>query len=383
MAADRGERAGRGRRLSEVVAVMFKLGTIAFGGPAVHVAMLREEAVRRRGWLADEEFLDLFAAVSVLPGPSSTQLAIVLSRRRAGWAGLVLGGACFIVPAMTIVLGLAWAYRRYHSTPTGGGVLYGVEPVVVAVVAVAIWELGRSALKQRWYVVVGAGALAGYFLGVNVLLPLLGGGLVVALVNNRHRLGSHPALFAALPSVAPLTLARVRPGGGAVLAEFAKLGVVVFGSGYVLLAFLRADLVQHLHWLTERQVLDAVAAGQVTPGPVFTTATFVGYLIGGVPTALVATAGIFVPSFLMVAAVEPLVGRIRKSPWLGAGLEGVTVAALGLMAGVTVDLGRTAVVDPLTAVLAVAALAVMLRFRPNGVWLVAAGAAIGVAHALL
>ena len=364
---------------------MAKLGTIAFGGPAVHVSMLREEAVRRRKWLTDDEFLDLFAAVSVLPGPSSTQLAIVLARRRAGWAGLVLGGASFIAPAMAIVLGLASAYRRYHSTRTGAGLLYGVEPVVVAVVAVALWELGRTALKQRWYVVIGVGAVAAYFTGVNVLLPLLGGGLVVSLVNNRSRLGGHghAVVFAALPSLTGVFVARVRPSGGAVLAEFAKLGVIVFGSGYVLLAFLRADLVQHLHWLTGREVLDAVAAGQVTPGPVFTTATFVGYLLGGVPMALVATAGIFVPSFVMVAAIEPLVGRIRKSAWLGAGLEGVVVAALGLMAGVTVDLGRTAVVDPLTGLLAAGALVVMLRWRPNGIWLVAAGAAVGVAHALL
>src|SRR5581483_9300121 len=220
---------------------MAKLGCIAFGGPAVHVAMLRDETVARRGWVTDAEFLDLFGAVSVLPGPSSTQLAIVLSRRRAGWAGLVLGGVCFIAPAMTIVLGLAWAYRRYHSTPTGGGVLYGVEPVVVALVAVALWELGRSALKRRWYVVVGLGALAAYFLGGNVLLPLLGGGLLVSLVDNRHRVGGHPAAFATLPALTGVVLARARPSGGAVLGEFAKLGVVVFGSGYVLLAFLRAD----------------------------------------------------------------------------------------------------------------------------------------------
>lgn len=360
---------------------MAKLGTIAFGGPAVHVAMLRDEAVRRRRWLDDAEFVDLFGAVSVLPGPSSTQLAIVLSRRRAGWAGLVLGGVCFIAPAMTIVLGLAWAYRRYHATPTGGGLLYGVEPVVVAVVAVALWELGRTALRRHWSVIIGAGALAAYFARVDVLLVLASGGLAATLVHNRHRLTGPPALV--LPVLSTVAATRVRPGSGAVLAEFAKLGVIVFGSGYVLLAFLRADLVTHLHWLSERQVLDAVAAGQVTPGPVFTTATFVGYLLGGVPAALVATAGIFVPSFAMVSALEPLVGRVRRSAWLAPALEGLAGAALGLMAGVTVDLGRTAIVDPFTGVLAGAALVVMLRWRPNAVWLVAGGAAVGVAHALV
>jgi chromate transporter len=367
----------------EVASVMLKLGTIAFGGPAVHVAMLRDEAVRRRHWLADDEFLDLLGAVSLLPGPSSTQLAIVLSRRRAGWVGLAVGGACFIAPAMIIVLALAWAYTRYGATPAGGGVLYGVEPVVVAIVALALWQLGRSALKRRWFAVVGIMAVAAYFAGINVLVPLLAGGLIVSAVENRGRLSRAHALVPLAPVVPALGTAPARPGVIDVLAEFAKLGVVVFGSGYVLLAFLRTDLVEHLHWLTEQQVLDAVAAGQITPGPVFTTATFVGYLLGGVPLALAATAGIFLPSFFMVAAVEPFIGRIRRSSWLGPALDGVTVAALGLMAGVTVDLARTAITDALTAILAVVALAVLLRWRPNAIWLVAAGAVIGVAHAVL
>jgi chromate transporter len=371
-------------RLREVVALMLKLGTIAFGGPAVHVAMLREETVRRRRWLEDDEFLDLFGAVSVLPGPSSTQLAIVLSRRRAGWRGLVLGGACFIAPAMAIVIAMAWAYRRYHATPTGGGVLHGVGPVVVAIVAVALWDLARVALKRRWYIGIGALAIAGYAAGINPLLPLLAGGVTVALVANRNTLGrgTH-ALLPLLPVVLPSTgTTRVRPGMGAVAAEFAKLGVIVFGSGYALLAFLRADLVGHLHWLTDQQVLDAVAAGQITPGPVFTTATFVGYLLGGIPLALVATVGIFVPSFLLVAILEPHIGRIRASAWLGPALDGITVASLGLMAAVTAQLGRHAIHDALTALLAVVSLAMLVRWHPNVVWLVAGGAAIGITHAL-
>jgi chromate transporter len=365
--------------LSEVAALMAKLGVIAFGGPAVHVAMLREETVRRRGWLTDEEFLDLFGAVSVLPGPSSTQLAIALSRRRAGWQGLVVGGVCFIAPAMLIVLGLAWAYVHYGSTPTGGGLLYGVEPIAVALVAVALWELAGSAIRQRWYVVLAAGALAGYFAGINVVILLAGAGLVASAVANRNRF--HLAVLA-LPAATP-AVARHRPGLLSVASEFAKLGLVVFGSGYVLLAFLRRDLVTDMHWLSVRQVLDAVAAGQITPGPVFATATFVGYLIGGVPAALVATVGIFLPSFVMVTALEPVIGQVRRSAWAGPALSGVTAAALGLMAGATVDLGRAAVSDVLTAALAVAALAVLARWRPNAFWLVAAGGAIGIAHAVL
>jgi chromate transporter len=382
------------RPLREVLAVMLKLGTIAFGGPAVHVAMLRDETVRRRHWLEDAEFLDLFGAVSVLPGPSSTQLAIVLSRRRAGWAGLLLGGACFILPAMAIVLAMAWAYVRYGTTPTGGGVLYGVGPVVIALVVVAVWELahGRVARhrEQGWLAMVGlaavgVGALAAYLVGVNVLVILAAAGLLVTLVANWRRL--RPA-SRCLPAVLPVELlaaavpARRHPGLAAITVEFLKLGVVVFGSGYVLLAFLRRDLADGLGWLDTRQVLDAVIAGQITPGPVFTTATFLGYLLGGVPAAVVATAGIFLPSFVMVAALEPLVGRIRRSPWTGAVLDGVTMGALGLMAGVTIDLGRTAITDPLTAVVAVAALVVVLRWRPNALWLVLAGSVIGIAHAL-
>jgi chromate transporter len=375
---------------------MLKLGTIAFGGPAVHVAMLREETVRRRRWLPDGEFLDLFGAVSVLPGPSSTQLAIVLARRRAGWPGLVLGGVCFVLPAMVIVLVLAWAYVRYGSTPTGGGVLYGVGPVVIAVVAVAVWELAGAALARHrergraavaGLAAVGVAALAGYLAGVNVLVILAAAGLVVALATNRRRL--HPAagpLLHVLPAGLLATAAQARQPPGpsltAVAAEFLKLGVVVFGSGYVLLAFLRRDLVTGLGWLSARQVLDAVVAGQVTPGPLFTTATFLGYLLGGFPGAMVATAAIFLPSFVLVAALEPLIGRVRRSRWAGAALDGVTVAALGLMAGVAVDLGRTAITDPLTAAIAVATLLVLLRWRPNPLWPVLAGAAVGVAHGL-
>jgi chromate transporter len=374
---------------------MLKLGTIAFGGPAVHVAMLREETVRRRRWLPDTEFLDLFGAVSVLPGPSSTQLAIVLARRRAGWPGLLLGGVCFVLPAMLIVLALAWAYVRYGSTPAGGGVLYGVGPVVIAVVAVAVWELARGALARQHergrpavagLSAVGVAALAGYLAGVNVLVILAAAGLVVSLVGNRRRLRPAGALLHVLPVGLLVTAVQARrppgPSLTAVAAEFLKLGLVVFGSGYVLLAFLRRDLVTGLGWLSARQVLDAVVAGQVTPGPLFTTATFLGYLLGGFPAAMVATAAIFLPSFVLVAALEPLIGRVRRSPWAGAALDGVTVAALGLMAGVAIDLGRTAVIDPLTGVIAVAALLVMLSWRPNPLWLVLAGAAAGIAHGL-
>jgi chromate transporter len=380
------------RPLRDVVAVMSKLGFIAFGGPAVHVAMLRDETVRRRHWISDAEFLDLFGAVSVLPGPSSTQLAIALSRRRAGWRGLVIGGFCFIAPAVAIVLTLAWLYVQYGTTPTGNAVMYGVGPVVVAVVAVALRDLAKTAFKRRWLAMVAAGAVAAYFAGINILLTLVLAGVIVSVVTNRRRLRMSSSvalpLFLAL-SLLPTGIARSSrqamndPTLAEVFGEFLKLGAIVFGSGYVLLAFLRADLVQHFGWLTDQQVLDAVSVGQVTPGPVFTTATFIGYLLGGVPAALLATLGIFIPSFFMVAVVERVVPRLRRSPWTGAALDGFAAAALGLMAGVTVDLGRAAINGWYTALLAVAALAVLVRWRPNAAWIVLGGAVFGVVHQLL
>jgi len=376
--------------------VFLKLGVIAFGGPAAHIAMMEDEVVRRRRWLTRDEFLDLLGATNLIPGPNSTELAIHIGHRKAGWKGLLVTGSCFILPAAFMVTEIAWAYVRYGATPTGGGVLYGVGPVVIALVVVAVWELARGRIahhrEQGWLAMAGlaavsVGALAAYLAGINVLVILATAGLVVALAANRRRL--RPAAQLLLPTL-PISLLTVpvpdRPDPGPGLApiagEFLKLGAVVFGSGYVLLAFLRRDLVGELGWLSTRQVLDAVVAGQVTPGPVFTTATFLGYLLGGVPAALVATAAIFLPSFLMVAAIEPLVGPIRRSAWAGAALDGVTMGALGLMAGVTVDLGRAAITGPLTALVAVVALGVVLRWHPNALWLVLAGALIGIAHAL-
>jgi chromate transporter len=360
----------------EVAAVMAKLGVIGFGGPAAHVALLRDETVVRRQWVDEREFLDLFGAVSLLPGPNSTQLAIALGQRRAGWRGLVVAGLAFITPAMVLVLGLAWVYTRYGGTTTGSGVLYGVQPVVVAIVAVALRDLARHVTSPRWLPLLAVATALAHAAGANPLLAMLVAGAVAASAGGWR---AHAAI--ALP-VGTLTVAeRVDPGAWAVLAEFLKLGVVVFGSGYVLVAFLQADLVDNLHWLTDQQVLDAVSAGQITPGPVFTTATFLGYLIGGVPMALLATAAVFLPSFLVMTVLDPCVRAIRCSPTLGRALDGVTAGALGLMAAVTVELGRTAIDDAVTALLALAALVALVRYRVSSVALISAGAAVGVVHA--
>jgi chromate transporter len=368
---------GAERRLGEVARVFLKLGVIGFGGPAAHVALMRREAVEVRGWLDEGRFLELFGASTLIPGPSSTELGMMLGYLRAGWSGLLVAGVCFIAPAMALVLVLAWAYVQFGTLPQTAWVLDGVAPVMIAIVADALWQLGRRALTT-WPLAVAAGAiLALYLAGVNVLLVLFGGALLVMVARNARRVGGTAALVP-LAVTASQADAALRD----LFAEFLKIGAVVFGSGYVLLAFLRADLVQHLHWLTPGQLVDAVAVGQVTPGPVFTTATFIGYVVAGLPGALVATAAIFLPAFVLSGVVYGLLPRIRRSPWAAAFLDGVTVCGLGLMAGVTIQLGRVVLTNWFAAALSVAAFAVLRRFQPNSAWLVLAGAAIGLlAHA--
>jgi len=368
--------------LREVVSVFLRLGVVAFGGPAAHIAMMREELVRRRRWVSDAQFIDLLGITNLIPGPNSTEMAIHLGYLRAGVWGLVLGGVCFIVPAMLIVMALAWAYVRWGALPVATGVLYGVKPVIIAIVLQAMWGLARTAVRGPLlagaFVVAAALALA----GVHELLVLFGAGGVAALVAPRRR-----AVAGAVAALAWATPARVMAAaavaGGVTLGTmtlvFLKIGAVLYGSGYVLLAFLRADFVERLGWLTDRQLLDAVAVGQVTPGPVFTTATFIGFLLAGWTGAVLATVAIFLPSFVFVAASRPLLPRLRGSRRAAAFLDGVNVAALGLMAAVTWQLGRAAVVDPLTAALALAAAVLLVRTRVNSVWLLAAGGALGLA----
>jgi chromate transporter len=364
--------------LLELARVFLKLGSTAFGGPAAHIAMMEEEVVRRRAWLSREEFLDLLGATNLIPGPNSTEMAIHVGHRRGGWPGLLLAGVCFIVPAMAIVWALAWAYLRYGRLPELAGLLYGVKPVIIAVVVQALWSLGRTALKTRALVLVAAVAAAAALAGVNELVLLFGTGAVVALARGLTSPGSM-SWVAWLPPTTAAALAAVPPFQlGTLFLVFLKIGAVLFGSGYVLLAFLRAELVVRLGWLTEGQLLDAVAVGQVTPGPVFTTATFVGYLLGGNAGAAVATAGIFLPAFLFVAASGPLVPRLRRSATAGAFLDGVNVASLALMAAVTWQLARAAFVDVLTVVLGAASALLLLRFEVNSAWLVGAGAVVGL-----
>jgi len=369
----------------EVAAYFLKLGITGFGGPAAHIAMMHAEVVKRRKWLDDQRFLDILGATQLIPGPNSTEMAIHIGFLRAGWPGLIVGGLCFILPAVLIVTALAWAYVRFGSLPEVSSALYGIKPVIIAVIAQALWNLGRKAVKDPLTAVVGVAVLALYFLGVNEIALLFAGGLAVMIARNLRRLGKGGAtgtlLFLAGPgfpamAAAPFSLP-------AMFLIFLKIGAVLYGSGYVLLAFLRADFVVRLGWLTDRQLLDAVAIGQITPGPVFSTATFIGYLLGGMPGALLATLGIFLPSFLFIALSSPFIPRLRKSALAGGLLDGVNVASLGLMAAVTWQLARASFVDLPTIAIGLVSAVLLIRFKVNSTWLVLGGATIGLVNMLL
>jgi chromate transporter len=351
---------------------------------------MHTEVVGRRRWVSEQQFLDLVGATNLLPGPSSTELAIYLGWRRAGWPGLVTAGGCFIAPAVAIVVGLAVLYDRYGTTPVAADLLYGVTPVVIAIIVHALVLLGRTALKSAWLAGIGLAGLGGYLAGFHPLALLaLGAALWLAVTGGRRlvaRFGG-PAILVPValagPWLLPASGLAVGPGSvglATLFWTFLKLGSVVFGSGYVLVAFLREDLVQGLGVLSDQQLVDAVAVGQLTPGPVFTTASFIGYLIAGPPGALVATLGMFTPSFLFVALIDRLLGAIRRRPWVRTALDGINVVAVALMAGVAAQLARTALVDPLTITLAAATLGVLLRWRPNPTWLITTGATTGLLH---
>lgn len=398
--------------LAELALLFLKLGTIAFGGPAAHVAMMEDEVVRRRRWLTSQEFLDMLGATNLVPGPNSTEMAIHIGYRRAGLPGLLVAGSCFIVPATLIVTACAWAYVRYGQLPAAAGLLYGIKPVVIAIVVQALWGLGRTAIRSRFLAGVAVAAVALGLAGVHEIALLFGGAVLVVLgewiLARRRHPGGGSALLALVPAAETRPLqaalseravsttsalasgaATAGPAAGAAVAAspvsldllflvFLKIGTVLFGSGYVLLAFLRADFVERLGWMTETQLLDSVAVGQVTPGPLFTTATFIGYLLAGPWGAVTATVGIFLPAFFFVAVSAPFVSRMRQSVTAGWFLDGLNVASLALMAVVTWQLATAAIVDATTASLAALSAGLLFRFRISSLWLIALGAAVGL-----
>lgn len=374
--------------LGEVFRLMLRLGLTAFGGPAAHIAIMHDEVVKRRKWVTEQHFLDLIGATNLIPGPNSTEMAIHLSYVRAGWPGLIVGGASFIAPAVAMVIALAWVYVRFGATPAAGAMLYAIKPVVIAIVANALVSLGRQAITGPLTALAGLAVFGLYFLGFDSVLLLIGGGVAVMLVLNAPRLlrGGGLGVLAPLAGAslpAALTAAAAPFSFGVLFLTFLKIGAVLYGSGYTLLAFLEADFVDRLGWLTTTQLIDAVAIGQFTPGPVFTTATFVGFLLGGVPGAILATVAIFLPAFVFVSLSNPLIPRLRESAWVGGFLDGVNVCSLGLMAAVTVELSRAAFVDPLTVLIAAISAVLIIRYRVNTTWLIAGAALIGIALLLL
>jgi chromate transporter len=374
----------RATSLRELAQLFLKLGSVAFGGPAAHIAMMQDEVVDRRGWFTRQRFLDLVGATNLIPGPNSTELAIHIGYERAGWAGLLVAGSSFIVPAMLIVMAFAWAYVEYGATPAGEALLYGVQPVVIAIVAHALAKLAPTAARDWLLRAIVAASIALFLAGINELLILFGLGLLVMLIRNAARLGSGaPSLLLPAPLIhwaqdagVPVTLERL-------FFTFLKIGAVLYGSGYVILAFLQSDFVDRLGWLTQQQLIDAVSVGQVTPGPVFTTATFIGYVLKGVPGALLATLAIFLPSFVFVAVSHRYIERMRASKWFSSLLDGINAAAVGLMAAVTIELAREAIVDVTTGAIAVAALLLLAVVRVNSAWLILAGGAVGILADLL
>jgi chromate transporter len=377
--------------LSDLAKFFLRLGTPAFGGPAARIAIMEDELVRRRRWVSREKFLDMLAASNLIPGPSSSELAIHIGYLLGGWRGLIVAGVCFILPAACMVGILAWVYVHFGKVPAVSSILYGIKPVVIAIILQAIWGLRRTAIKTWFIGVVGLISIGLAARGLHPLLLLLiaGGAVILAdqVIPSGRKIVLAPlsilrsaarwpkslaaATSAALGVAAPLSL-------GSLFLVFLKFGAVIFGSGYVLLAFLRADLVVHRGWLTDAQLVDAIAIGQVTPGPVFTTATFIGYLLYGTRGAVVATVGIFLPAFLLVAASGPLLPRLRESKIAGAFLDGVLVASLALMAVVSWQIGRASIVDAPTAILFAVSLFLLLRFRLNSAWLILFGALAGL-----
>jgi chromate transporter len=403
----------------DLAMLFLRLGATAFGGPAAHISMMEHEVVTRRGWMTRGEFLDLLGATNLAPGPTSTKMALFIGYARGGWPGFLLAGLGFVLPATLMVTAFAWAYVRFGSLPAFPHFFAGIKPVVLALILVALVGLGRAAMRSRFLLVLGLAALvAAFFVHEIVLLVASGcvsvGGMVIEDLLRKGKRGtlapavsertsgadadgptgaspkagdapaspkplSKKSFLLSLP--VPLLLPAAISSSFSLTSLFLfflKTGAVLFGSGYVLLAFLKADLVERWHWLTNAQLLDAVAVGQFTPGPLSSTATFIGYLLGGLPGAAVATLGIFLPAFAFVALMGPFVHRLRRSKPLGSFLDGVNVAALALMGSVTLQFARPALTNGPTVALFLVGVAILATIRINAAWLILAGGLLGV-----
>jgi len=371
------------RNLKEVVLLFLKMGFTAFGGPAVHLGIMHDEVVKRRKWLNDEQFLDLVGATNLIPGPNSTEMTIHLSYLRAGWPGFILGGISFVLPAVLMVMGLAWSYQKYGAAPEVAWVLYAVKPVVIAIILKALWSLGKQAIKD---LLTGITVLTVFILnliGVDTLVLLFSAGIIVMLIKNFRVLKKDPPTIKALLPLSLPSVASLVPkvfSLSTLFFTFLKIGSVLYGGGYVLLAFLRSDFVVRLGWLTEKQLIDAVAIGQVTPGPLFTTATFIGYILAGVPGAILSTVGIFLPSFFFVAISNRFIPKMRQSIWFSEFLNGVNAASLGLMAAVTIQLAKAVFVDLTSVILAAISFILVIFTKISATWIILAAIVFGFAR---
>jgi chromate transporter len=373
-------------RLKELAIAFLKLGTVAFGGPVAHIAMMDEEFVQRRQWLDRSKLMDMIGFTNLIPGPNSTELAIHIGLERGGWRGLIVAGSCFILPALIIVWLLAIIYKHYQTLPQLNALLYGIKPVIIAILIQALWKLRKAGIKNISTGIALAFTIALFYAGVNEILLLLGSGLVVMAVKNwRSPFQSMSLIYIPIESVTSVSqLVDYEPATlGGIFLTFLKIGSVLYGSGYVLLAFLQKEIVERSHWITSQQLLDAISVGQFTPGPVFTTATFVGYLIGGNAGAIAATVGIFLPSFIFVAIFSRFLEKLRRSPLMAGFLDGVNSASLGLMVVVTLQLGQTSIVNVLTILIALTSCILLFTTKLNSTWLLLAGAAIGLISGFL
>lgn len=375
-------------RLIDLAKVFLKSGAIVFGGPAVHIAVMEDEVVTRRQWITRDHFLDLVGATNLIPGPNSTEMAIHVGYIYAGLPGLILAGICFICPAVLITAMLAWVYVQYGTLPEVTPLLYGIKPAVLAIILGALWRLGKKAIKSWKLLVIALGTAASVFLGLNQVIGLFVGGILGAIWLRLSEQDSQNTAMVALgltSSLAWLDISSISVAAATVKQVslwklglfFLKVGSVLFGTGYVLVAFLEEGLVRDLGWLSQQQLLDAIAIGQFTPGPLLSTATFIGYLIAGFPGAIVATVGIFLPSFLFVLVLNPLIPRLRSSQWSAAFLDAVNAGAVALMGVVTIQLARGTLIDLPAIIIAAIAALVVIRFQPNSAWLVLGGGLLG------
>jgi len=374
------------QRLLEIAQVFFKLGVIGFGGPAAHIAMMEEEVVTRREWLSRSRFLDLIGATNLVPGPNSTEMAIHLGYIHGGFLGLIIAGVCFLTPAVFITGVFAWVYVAFGDLPQIAPLFYGIKPAVLAVILGALWKLGKKAIKGYQLFLIGLGVAILLLFGINEVIALLIGGFVGMLLLKKvlpektvEGLIATLSFGTILRAIAA-TSAKTIPPLWKLGLFFLKVGSILFGSGYVLIAFIEGELVNQNGWLTQQELLDAIAIGQFTPGPVLSTSTFIGYVIAGIPGAIVATLGIFFPSFIFVMILNPLIPKLRNSQWTSAFLDAVNVSAVGLMTVVTLTLGCSLFFHPLDyiamVIFALGAIA-LLRFQLSPLWLVLGGAILG------